>query len=163
ATSPSIGDTQPSPTVLGIRLADHRPKFLGWDEILQAFAAAAIGRSPRRRSSWEAYLRFAFGAGPLQVTRGFRLAGSHGAGTSCRSSLTETNSKTGVDRGAGRSCSYHASPAHHSCSSHPFPSLLPHRNGASSSGPAEAHRVAPECAPIVPDTRSPATFSRRSH
>ena len=31
----------------GIRLADHRPKFLGWDEILQAFATAAIGRSLR--------------------------------------------------------------------------------------------------------------------
>jgi hypothetical protein len=31
----------------GIRLADHRPKLLGWDEILQAFATAAIGRSVR--------------------------------------------------------------------------------------------------------------------
>jgi len=28
-------------------LADPRPKFLGWDEILQAFATAAIGRSLR--------------------------------------------------------------------------------------------------------------------
>jgi hypothetical protein len=31
----------------GIRLADHRPELLGWDEILQAFATAAIGRSLR--------------------------------------------------------------------------------------------------------------------
>ena len=31
----------PGPTC-GIRLADHRPKLLGWDEILQAFATASI-------------------------------------------------------------------------------------------------------------------------
>ena len=31
----------------GIRLADHRPKVLGWDEILQAFATAAFGRAVR--------------------------------------------------------------------------------------------------------------------
>jgi hypothetical protein len=36
----------------GIRLADHRPRLLVWDEILQAFATAAIGRSVRVAASF---------------------------------------------------------------------------------------------------------------
>ena len=38
---------RPARPFCGIRLADHRPKVLGCDEILQAFATAAIGRSVR--------------------------------------------------------------------------------------------------------------------
>ena len=37
----------PGPTVLRHPIGQHRPKLLGWDEILQAVATAAIGRSVR--------------------------------------------------------------------------------------------------------------------